>query len=59
VWGLLALAGQLAGATARTVAALAGLPAHAWLAVVVVALLAVLQALAGAWLARAVIPGRR
>jgi hypothetical protein len=56
---LLALDGQPAGATARTVAALAGLPAHAWLAVAVAALLAVLQALAGAWLARAVIPGRR
>jgi hypothetical protein len=55
---LLALDGQPAGATARTVAALAGLPAHAWLAVTAVALLAVLQALAGAWLARAVIPRR-
>jgi hypothetical protein len=56
---LLALDGQPVGATARTVAALAGLPAHAWLAVAAVALLAGLQALAGAWLARAVIPGRR
>jgi hypothetical protein len=56
---LLALDGQPVGATARTVAALAGLPAHAWLAVTVVALLAVLQTLAGAWLARAVIPRRR
>jgi hypothetical protein len=56
---LLALDGQPVGATARTVAALAGLPPYAWLAVTVVALLAVLQALAGAWLARAVIPRRR
>jgi len=54
-----ALDGQPAGATARTVAALAGLPPRAWLAVTVVALLAVLQALTGAWLARAVIPRRR
>ena len=51
---LLALDGQPAGATARTVAALAGLPPYAWLAVTVVALLAALQVLAGAWLARAV-----
>ena len=56
---LLALDGRPAGATARTIAALAGLPAYAWLAVAAVALLAVLQALAGAWLARAVIPRRR
>jgi len=56
---LLALDGQPVGATARTIAALAGLPPFAWLAVTVVALLAVLQALAGAWLARAIIPRRR
>jgi hypothetical protein len=56
---LLALDGQPAGATARTVAALAGLPPYAWLAVTVVALLAAFQALAGAWLAHAVIPRRR
>lgn len=59
---LLALDGQPAGATARTVAALAGLPPYAWLAVTVVALLAAFQALAGAWLARAagsLIPARR
>ena len=56
---LLALDGQPAGATARTIAALAGLPPYAWLAVTVVVLLAVLQVLAGAWLARAVIPRRR
>lgn len=55
---LLALDGQPIGATARTVAALAGLPPYAWLAVTVVALLAAFQVLAGAWLARAVIPRR-
>jgi hypothetical protein len=55
---LLALDGQPIGGTARTVAALAGLPPYAWLAVTVVALLAALQALAGAWLARAIIPRR-
>jgi hypothetical protein len=55
---LLALRGQPVGATARAVAALAGLPPYAWLAVLAVALLALLQALAGAWLARAVLPRR-
>jgi hypothetical protein len=58
VWGL-ALDGQPAGATARPVAALAGLPPHAWVAVLAVALLAALQVLAGAWLARAVTPRRQ
>jgi hypothetical protein len=53
---LLALDGQPAGATARTIAALAGLPPYAWLAVTAVAVLAVLQVLAGCWLARAVMP---
>jgi len=52
---LLALDGQPAGATARTVAALAGLPPYAVVAVAVTLLLAALQVLAGAWLARAVI----
>jgi len=56
---LLALDGQPAGATARTVAALAGLPPYAGVTLAVVALLAVLQVLAGAWLARAVLPRRR
>jgi hypothetical protein len=53
---LLALDGQPAGATARTVAALAGLPPYAGVAVAVAVtlLLAALQVLAGAWLARAV-----
>jgi hypothetical protein len=53
---LLALDGQPAGATARTIAALAGLPPYAAVAVAVTLLLAALQVLAGAWLARAVIP---
>jgi hypothetical protein len=43
-------------ATARVVAALAGLPAHAWVAIVATLLVAVLQALAGLWLAWALIP---
>jgi hypothetical protein len=57
LWAL-ALAGQPAGATARAIVALAGLPASAVLAVVVVALLAALQVLAGAWLSRAALPRR-
>jgi len=55
---VLALAGQPAGATARAIAAIAGLPPYALVTVLVVALLAALQVLAGAWLARAVIPKR-
>lgn len=51
-WGSLPV-----GATARSVAALAGLPPYAGTGVAVTLLLAALQALAGAWLARAVIPG--
>jgi hypothetical protein len=54
----LALAGQPAGATARAIVALAGLPASAVLAIAVVALLAALQVLAGAWLGRAAVPRR-
>jgi hypothetical protein len=57
LWAL-ALAGQPAGATARVIVALAGLPASAVLAVLVVALLAALQVLAGAWLGRAALPRR-
>jgi hypothetical protein len=53
---LLALDGQPVGATARTIAALAGLPPYAGVAVTVTLLLAALQVLVGAWLARAVIP---
>jgi hypothetical protein len=44
------------GATARTIAALAGLPPYAGVAIAVTLLLAALQALAGTWLARAVLP---
>jgi hypothetical protein len=59
-WGLplwiLALRGQPAGAAARTIAALAGLPPHAFVTVVVTLLLAALQVWVGAWLARALTP---
>ncbi len=47
-----------AGATARAIAALAGLPPYAGVAVAVTLLLAAAQALAGAWLARAAFPGQ-
>jgi hypothetical protein len=59
-WGvalwLMALDGLPVGATARSIAALAGLPPYAALMVAVTLLLAALQALAGIWLARAVFP---
>jgi hypothetical protein len=55
---VLALDGQPAGATARAIAAIAGLPPYALVTVLVIALLAALQVLAGAWLARAVLPAR-
>jgi len=51
---ILALLGYPSGATARAIAAFAGLPPYAAVIIVVTLLLAVLQALAGAWLARAV-----
>ncbi|HEX6452998.1 MAG TPA: hypothetical protein VF060_26505 [Trebonia sp.] len=54
---ILALRGQPAGAAARTIAALAGLPPHAFVTVVVTLLLAALQVWVGAWLARALTPG--
>jgi hypothetical protein len=57
LWAL-ALDGQPVGATAKVVAGLAGLPPYAWVTVTVVLLLAALQVLAGAWLARGVIPRR-
>ena len=61
-WALLlwimALASLPVGATARVIAALAGLPPYAGVAVAVTLLLAALQVLVGAWLARAVIPSR-
>ena len=57
-WGvvlwIMALRGLPAGATARAIAAFAGLPPHAFVTVVATLLLAAVQALAGAWLARAV-----
>jgi hypothetical protein len=55
---ILALRGYPAGATARTIAALAGLPPHAAVTVVVTLLLAALQVLVGAWLVRAFAPRR-
>jgi hypothetical protein len=57
VW-VLALRGQPAGATARAIAALAGLPPYAGVTVAVVALFAALQVWVGAWLARAAFPRR-
>lgn len=56
---VLALRGLPAGATARAIAALAGLPPHAAVLVVLTLLLAALQALSGAWLTRALLPRRR
>ena len=53
---ILALRGLPTGATARAIAALAGIPPYAAVAVVVTLLLAALQTLAGAWLARALAP---
>ncbi len=52
----MALASLPVGATARIIAGLAGLPPYAGVTVVVVLLLAALQVLVGAWLARAVSP---
>jgi hypothetical protein len=49
-----ALAGQPIGATARAAAGLAGLPPLAALTIAVTVLIALLQSLAGAWLARSV-----
>jgi hypothetical protein len=58
LWAL-ALDGQPVGATARAIAGLAGLPPYAGVTVAVVLLLAALQVLVGAWLARAVLPRRQ
>jgi hypothetical protein len=55
----MALSGLPAGATARAIAALAGLPPYASVTVAVTLLLAALQVLAGAWLARAAFPAAR
>jgi hypothetical protein len=54
---ILALRGYPIGATARAIAAFAGLPPHAFVTVAVTLLLAFLQALVGAWLARALTLG--
>jgi hypothetical protein len=56
---VLALRGLPAGATARAIASLAGLPPYAGVTIVATLLLAALQALAGAWLTRAVLSCRR
>jgi hypothetical protein len=53
---IMAVASLPVGATARVIAALAGLPPYAGVAVAVTLLLAALQVLVGAWLARAVLP---
>ena len=55
---LLALRGLPAGATARAIASLAGLPPRAAVTIAATLLLAALQALAGAWLTRALLPRR-
>jgi hypothetical protein len=62
-WAILlwaqALLGLPIGATARAIAALAGLPPYSAVAIAVTLLLAALQALTGAWLARAITPRHR
>ena len=58
LWAL-ALDGQPVGATARAIAGFAGLPPYAGVTVAVVLVLAALQVLVGAWLARAALPGRQ
>jgi hypothetical protein len=61
-WGLplwiLALRGYPAGATARVIAALAGIPPYAAVVVVIALLLAFLQVVVGAWVTRALVPRR-
>jgi hypothetical protein len=51
-----AVRGEPAGATARVIAALGGLPPHAAFGVIVTLAVACLQAVAGLWLGRAVMP---
>ena len=58
IW-ILALRGLPSGATARGIAALAGLPPYAAVTIAATLLLAALQALAGAWLTRALVPPSR
>lgn len=59
-WGVplwwLVLRGEPDGAVAREIAALAGLPGYAGVGMVVTVLLAVVQALVGYWLGRALTP---
>jgi hypothetical protein len=55
---IMALSSLPVGATARAIAALAGLPPYAAVTVAVTLLVAALQALTGAWLGRAVFPRR-
>jgi hypothetical protein len=61
-WGVTlwipALLSEPAGATARSVAALAGLPPHAAVAVAATLLVGVLQSLVALWLIRAIRPRR-
>lgn len=52
-----ALSGAPAGATARVIAALAGLPPHAAIGVAATLLVGVAQSLVALWLARALRPG--
>ena len=54
-----AVRGAPAGATARVIAALAGLPPHPMIGVVLTLLIAALQAAVGLWLGRAVSGGSR
>ena len=55
---IMALLGYPSGATARAIAGFAGLPPYATVMVIITLLLAALQVLAGAWLARALAPRR-
>lgn len=56
LWWLV-LRGTPDGQVARAIAALAGLPPHAAITIAIVILVAVIQALAGLWLGRALAPG--
>jgi hypothetical protein len=61
-WGIAlwwpALHGQPSGATARVIAALAGLPPHAAAGIALTLLIALAQAVVGAWLGRVLVPRR-
>jgi hypothetical protein len=52
------LRGEPVGATARVVAALAGLPPHAAIAIAAMLLVALIEAVTGLWLGRAFAPRR-